>query len=50
MELGQVFLQGPDFYGMEEYKMAHSRDWKGFPAYGEKCEKDLWVSGNMSRY
>jgi len=29
----QSFSRGK-FFGMKEYKMAHSRDWKGFPAYG----------------
>jgi hypothetical protein len=54
LEPGQVSLQGPDFYGMEECKMSHSRDRKTFPAFGNvkgllpeefsdvgECEKDL---------
>jgi hypothetical protein len=28
----QVFLQRPDFYGMEACKMSHSWDWKTFQA------------------
>ncbi len=34
LELGKVSLQRPDFYGMEECKMSHSRDRKIFLAYG----------------
>ncbi len=34
LELGKVSLQRPDFYGMEECKMSHSRDRKTFPAFG----------------
>jgi hypothetical protein len=34
LELGKVSLQRPDFYGMEERKMSHSRDRKTFPAFG----------------
>ncbi len=34
LELGKVYLQRPDFYGMEECKMSHSRDRKTFPAFG----------------
>jgi hypothetical protein len=32
LEPGQVSLQGPDFYGMEDGKMSHSGDRKTFPA------------------
>ncbi len=31
---GKVSLQRPDFYGMEECKMSHSRDRKTFQAFG----------------
>jgi hypothetical protein len=34
LELCKVSLQRPDFYGMEECKMSHSRDRKTFPAFG----------------
>jgi hypothetical protein len=33
LELDKVSLQRPDFYGMEECKMSHSRDRKTFPAF-----------------
>jgi hypothetical protein len=62
---GQVSLQGPGFYGMDECKMSHSRDRKTFPAFGvqkvffqgpeefsdmRECKTDLWVAGKMSWY
>jgi hypothetical protein len=34
LEPGQVSLQRPDFYDMEECKMSQSGDWKTFPAFG----------------
>jgi hypothetical protein len=34
LEPGQVSLQGPDFYGMEQCKMSHSGDRKILPAFG----------------
>ena len=65
LEPGQVFLQGPDFYGMEACKISHSWDRKTFQASGSakgllagtrrffwhgECEKDLWVAGKKFWY
>jgi hypothetical protein len=36
LEPGQVFLQGPDFYGMEACKMSHSWDRKTFQTSGNE--------------